>query len=238
MHTVEISNLYKKYNNRFILKDLNLEVPNGVILGILGPNGSGKSTLMKIIAGIDSYTSGKILVNGNNPGVATKRHVAFLTENNQLYDWMKVKDAIQFHKDFFEDFDTKKCGELLDLMGLENISQIKKLSKGMLQRLRLSLTLARNADLYLLDEPFMGIDTITRDKLIKAVSSYFCPDSSIIITTHLIKEVELILDMVSFISEGRIVLNGYCDDLRFEKNQSLEDMYRQIFSEKTVNAML
>lgn len=233
MHTaVRIKNLVKKYNSKYIIKNLDLEVPNGVIMGILGSNGSGKTTLMKILAGIEGYNSGEVLINGKNPGMETKKHVAFLTESNQLYDWMRLRDAIQFYKDFFEDFDTDKCSELLDLMGLNDNFQLKKLSKGMLQRLRLSLTLSRNAGLYLLDEPFMGIDTVTRDKIIKAVSSYFYPDSSIIITTHLIKEVELILDCVSFMSEGRIVLSGDCDGLRFEKKQSLEDMYRHIFSEK------
>ncbi len=233
MHTaVRIKNLGKKYNKKHIIKGLDLELPTGVIMGILGPNGSGKTTLMKILAGIEGYTSGEVLINGRSPGIDTKKHVAFLTENNQLFDWMSIKDAIGFYKDFFEDFDTDKCSELLELMGLNDNYHLKKLSKGLLQRLRLSLTLARNAELYLLDEPFMGIDTVTRDKIIKAISSYFYPDSSIIITTHLIKEVELILDYVSFMSEGKIVLFGDCDGLRFEKKQSLEDMYRHIFSEK------
>lgn len=230
---VEIKNLYKKYNKKHVIKNLNLELQSGIIMGILGPNGSGKSTLMKLLSGIDAPTSGEILINGKKPGIATKSCVAFLTENNQLYDWMKVKDTVNFYRDFFEDFDTQKCEDLIDFMELSQNCPIKKLSKGMLQRLRLSLTLSRNSELYLLDEPFMGIDTITRDKLLKAISNYFCPDSSIIITTHLINEVERILDMVSFMSDGNIALFGECDELRLERNQSIEGMYRQIFASGT-----
>lgn len=227
---VRIKDLCKKYNNRYIIKELNFELQAGLILGILGPNGSGKTTLMKILSGIDVPTTGEVLIKGNKPGIATKSRVAFLTENNHLYDWMKIKDTVDYYRDFFEDFDSKKCEDLMAFMELNQNCRIKKLSKGMLQRLRLSLTLSRNSDLYLLDEPFMGIDTITRDKIIKAISNYFCPDSSIIITTHLINEVERILDMVSFMSEGNIALFGECDQLRSERNQSIEGMYRQIFA--------
>ncbi|HEY9061476.1 MAG TPA: ABC transporter ATP-binding protein [Pseudobacteroides sp.] len=227
---VKIKNLCKKYNKRYILKDINLEVEKGIISGILGQNGSGKSTLMKILSGIEKPDSGEVLINGIKPGTSTKSQVAFLTENNQLYDWMSVNDAINFHQDFFQDFDVKKCDELMDFMDLTENYRLKKMSKGMLQRLRLSLTLARNSSVYLLDEPFMGIDTITRDKIIKAINSYYCDDSCVIITTHLISEVERILDKVSFISEGSIALSGDCEDLRFEQNQSIEDMYRKLYT--------
>jgi ABC-2 type transport system ATP-binding protein len=227
---VKIKNLCKKYNKRYILKDINLEVEKGVITGILGQNGSGKSTLMKIISGIEKPDSGEVLINGTKPGISTKSQVAFLTENNQLYDWMYVNDAIKFHQDFFGDFDVEKCEKLIDFMDITDNYRIKKLSKGMLQRLRLSLTLARNASVYLLDEPFMGIDTITRDKIIKAINNYYCEDSCVIITTHLISEVERILDRVSFISDGSIALSGDCEELRFEKNQSIEDMYRKLYA--------
>lgn len=226
---IKIKDLCKKYNKRYILKDINLEIEKGVITGILGQNGSGKSTLLKIISGIEKPDSGEILINGIKPGISTKSQVAFLTENNQLYDWMSIDDAIKFHQDFFKDFDAEKCGKLIDFMDLSENYRIKKLSKGMLQRLRLSLTLSRNASVYLLDEPFMGIDTITRDKIIKAINSYYCEDSCILITTHLIGEVERILDRVAFISDGNIALTGDCEQLRYEKNQSIEDMYRKLY---------
>jgi len=227
---IKIKDLCKKYNKRYVLKDINLEIEKGVITGVLGQNGSGKSTLMKIISGIEKPDSGEILINGIKPGISTKSQVAFLTENNQLYDWMSIKDAIKFYQDFFEDFDAKKCGKLIDFMELSEDFKIKKLSKGMLQRLRLSLTLGRNASVYLLDEPFMGIDTTTRDKIIKAINSYYCEDSCVLIATHLIGEVERILDRVAFISDGNIALAGDCEQLRFEKNQSIEDIFRKLYA--------
>ena len=200
-----VNNLYKKIGNKKIIKDLNLTLNKGKVLGILGPNGKGKTTLLNIISGIKKATSGDVLIDGIKVSSETKKSVSFLQERNTLSNWMTIKDAVEFYKDFFQDFNEEKVKELLAFMNLDEKLKIKSLSKGMLEKLHLSLTLSRKAKLYILDEPISGIDIVTREKIIKAIIDNIEEDSSMIITTHYVGELEGIFDEVAFLDEGKII---------------------------------
>ena len=223
------SNLKKGYFNKTALNGLAMEVKKGRIVGLLGPNGSGKTTFLKIAAGILRYSSGEILIDGESPGVSTKAKVAYLPDKNFLYKWMKIKDAIQFYKDFYKDFSEKKCNELLEFMNLDRESKVTSLSKGMLEKLLLTLTLSRKAKLYLLDEPLGGVDPVSRDKILDAIVNNYSEDSTIIVTTHLVNDIERIFDDVFFISNGEIALSGVAEELRMEKAMSIDELYKEVF---------
>lgn len=174
-----VNNLYKKIGNKEILKDLSLDLDKGKVLGILGPNGKGKTTFLNIIAGLLKKTSGEVLIDGKLVGNETKNTVAFLQEKNVLCNLNSIKDAISFYKSFFDDFDEKKMVELMEFMNLDKNLKIKSLSKGMLEKLNLSLTLSRKAKLYILDEPISGVDIISRGKIIDAIIQNISEESSI-----------------------------------------------------------
>ncbi|MDF2502943.1 MULTISPECIES: ABC transporter ATP-binding protein [Clostridium] len=226
---LKASNLKKSYFRKRGLEDLNLEIPSGKIIGLLGPNGSGKTTFIKIAAGILRHTSGEIKIDGNNPGVYTKSIVSYLPDVNFLYKWMKIKDAIKFYKDMFNDFDDNKCRELLQIMNLSEEDKVTSLSKGMMEKLTLSLTLSRRAKLYILDEPLGGVDPTAREQIINAILENYRDDSSMIVTTHLVNDIERLFDDVAFISEGKIVLQGNAEELRIEKGKSIDELYREVF---------
>lgn len=221
--------LEKGYFNKKALDGLDLEVKKGKIVGLLGPNGSGKTTFLKIAAGLLRATSGEILIDDHKPGVYTKSMVSYLPDKDYLFKWMKIKDAIQFFKDFYEDFDEKKAKELLEFMNLDINSKIPTLSKGMSEKLYLTLVLSRKAKLYILDEPLGGVDPTTREKILDAILDNYSEDSSIIITTHLVNDIERLFDDVAFISEGKIVLSGNAEELRNEKGMSIDQLYREVF---------
>lgn len=221
--------LEKGYFNKKALDGLDLEVKKGKIVGLLGPNGSGKTTFLKIAAGLLRPTNGEILIDGHKPGVHTKSMVSYLPDKDYLFKWMKIKDAIQFFKDFYEDFDEKKAKELLEFMNLDINSKIPTLSKGMSEKLYLTLVLSRKAKLYILDEPLGGVDPTTREKILDAILNNYSEDSSIIITTHLVNDIERLFDDVAFISEGKIVLSGNAEELRNEKEMSIDQLYREVF---------
>lgn len=226
---LKATNLKKQYSRGRGLNGLNAEIKKGRVVGLLGPNGSGKTTFIKICAGILRYTSGEILIDGKTPGKDTKPIVAYLPDTNFLYKWMKIKDAIKFYSDMFEDFDVSKCTELLDFMNLEQNDRVESLSKGMLEKLNLSLTLSRRAKLYILDEPLGGVDPTAREKIIDAILNNCREDSSMLITTHLVNDIERLFDDVMFISEGRIILEGNAEELRIEKGKSIDALYREVF---------
>lgn len=226
---LETENLSKSYFRNKALKAVTLNVKPGSVLGLLGPNGSGKTTFLKIIAGILKPSSGKILIDGHNPGVYTKAIVSYLPDNEYLLKWMKVKDAIKYFKDFYSDFDEKKAYELLEFMKLDANSSVKSLSKGMKEKLKLTLVLSRKAKLYVLDEPLGGVDPVAREKILDSIISSFNEESSMIITTHLVNDIERIFDEVAFISEGHIVLTGNAEELRTSRNQSIDELYREVF---------
>lgn len=226
---VEIQNLTKKYFNKIALDNLSLKIEQGKIVGILGPNGSGKTTLLKILAGLLRQTSGEVLLAQRKIGVYTKAVVSYLPDRNHLYKWMRIEDAGAFFKDFYTDFDTNKFTELLSFMKLERKMKVDTLSKGMQEKLNLSLVLARNAKLYILDEPIAGVDPVARDEILNAIINNFSENSSMLITTHLVREMENILDDVVFLKDGRLVASGNADHLREERGKQIDEIYKEIF---------
>jgi ABC-2 type transport system ATP-binding protein len=226
---VEIKNLTKSYGRKLALDNLNLNIKKGKVVGILGPNGSGKTTLIKILVGILRQTKGEVLINGYKPGVQTKSIVSYLPDRNFLYEWMKVEDAIEMYKDFYADFDEKKCDDLLQFMRLERDMKVNSLSKGMKEKLNLTLVLSRKAKLYILDEPIAGVDPVARDQILDAIINNYEENSSMIITTHLVRYMEKIFDEVAFISDGKIILEGNAEKLREDKFMQIDDLYKEIF---------
>lgn len=226
---LKVENLTKKYFTKKALDSMNLEIKKGKIVGLLGPNGSGKTTLMNICAGLLRPSSGSILIDGKKPGIYTKSIVSYLPDKNYLYKWMKIKDAIKFYKDFYKDFDEKKCSELLKFMKLCEDDKVTSLSKGMTEKLNLTLTLSRKAKLYILDEPLGGVDPSARQKILDAIIDNYTEDSSMIISTHLVNDIERIFDDVAFISKGKIVLKGEAEQLRMEKGKSIDELFMEVF---------
>lgn len=226
---LKASNLEKSYFNKKALDGLDLEVKKGRIVGILGPNGSGKTTFLKIAAGLLSKTNGEILIDGHKPGVYTKSIVSYLPDKEYLFKWMKIKDAVDFFRDLYKDFDEDKCMKLLEFMNLDINSKVKTLSKGMTEKLYLTLVLSRKAKLYILDEPLGGVDPTTREKILDAILDNYSEDSSIIITTHLVNDIERLFDDVAFVSEGKVVLGGNAEELRNERGMSIDQLYREVF---------
>ena len=219
-HIVEVKSLTKKYLNKTALDGLSLNIEEGKVVGILGPNGSGKTTLIKILTGLLRQTSGEVLIDGQHVGVGTKATVSYLPDRNFLYKWMKIEDAYQMYKDFYKDFDEEKFAELLAFMKLERGMKIDSLSKGMHEKLNLSLVLARNAKLYILDEPIAGVDPVARDQILDAIINNYNEKSSMIITTHLVRDMESMLDKVVFLKDGNIILTGNAEDLRRRKGDA------------------
>lgn len=226
---VEVRNLSKKYFKKSALDGLNMTIEKGKVVGILGPNGSGKTTLIKILTGLLRQTSGEVLIDGMKVGVSTKSIVSYLPDRNFLYKWMKIEDASSLYKDFYADFDEKKFAELLDFMHLEKGMKIDTLSKGMHEKLNLSLILSRKAKLYILDEPIAGVDPVARDQILNAIINNFNENSSMIITTHLVRDMESILEDVVFLQNGNIILTGNAEALREEKGKQIDEIYKEVF---------
>lgn len=228
---LEVKNLNKRYGDKNAINDVSFSIDNGKIVGLLGPNGSGKTTFIKMVVGLLKKNSGEILIDGTKVGVETKALVSYLPDKDFLYKWMRIKDAIQFFVDFYDDFDEKKCEELLLLMKLDKNQKIKTLSKGMLEKLNLTLVLSRNAKLYILDEPIAGVDPVAREKILNAIINNFSGEGSMLITTHLVRDIEKLFDEVLFIKEGQIVEQGNAEDLRMKNKMSIDEIFRDIFAE-------
>ncbi len=228
---VEIKGLTKSYLNKKAINDLNLNLEKGKVIGILGPNGSGKTTLIKILTGILRQSRGEVLIDGEKPGAYTKSIVSYLPDRNFLYDWMSVEDAIEFYNDFYEDFDKTKAYELLDFMKLDKKDKVKALSKGMHEKLNLTLVLSREAKLYVLDEPIAGVDPVARDQILDAIIKNYNEDSTMLITTHLVRDIEAVFDEVIFLKDGQIYMQGNAEKLREEKHMQIDDLYKEIFAE-------
>ena len=227
---MEISNLSKKYAGKLALDDLSMKLPQGKIMGLLGPNGSGKTTLMKIIAGLLSPDSGELkYAGGLRRGTESKGITAFLPDKIAFPDWMKVKDAFEYFRRMYPDYDADKAAFMQELLELSPDIHIKKLSKGMQERLALGLTFSRKASLYLLDEPLGGIDLVGRVKVLESIISTHREDSSILISTHLIRDVETVFDSFFLIKDGRIAFEGDCEDIRQQMGKKVEDIYLEVF---------
>lgn len=229
---VEIKNITKKYLNNAALDKLSLNIEAGKVVGILGPNGSGKTTLIKILTGLLRPTSGEVLIDQHKIGVYTKSVVSYLPDRSYLYKWMRIEDAGHLFKDFYLDFDQHKFSELLDFMQLDEKMKIDTLSKGMHEKLNLSLVLAREAKLYILDEPIAGVDPVARDQILDAIINNYNESSSMLITTHLVRDMENILDEVVFLKDGRLVTSGNAELLREENGKQIDEIYKDIFGTK------
>ncbi|MBU3109035.1 ABC transporter ATP-binding protein [Clostridium gasigenes] len=230
MKILETKLISKKYLKKKALDGVDLTIEKGKIIGILGPNGSGKTTFLKLIAGLIRPSEGEIKICDNEIGHKTKELVAYLPDSDFLYPWMKISEAKKVYSTFFKDFNSDKFNELLGFMKLEGNMSVKSLSKGMKEKLALALTLAREAKLIILDEPLNGVDPIAREQILQAILKGFSFESSMIITSHLINEVESLLDEVHFLKEGKIVLSGNAEDLRSEKNMTIDEIYREVFA--------
>ena len=229
MVLLKVNSLTKKYLTKTVLDNLNLTLTEGKIYGLLGPNASGKTTLLKLIAGLTQPTAGSFSVNGRQPGVETKSLVSFLPTINHLPRWMTVSNSLSYYQDFFPDFKLKIAEERIDAMGLQPKQKINSLSTGMLGRLKIVLAMSRQAKLYLLDEPFNGLDPISREKVLEMILDSAREDGTIVIATHIIKEIESIMDEVIFLNEGQVALMGNVDDLRQTRQMSVEELYKEVY---------
>ena len=229
MGLLECKHLYKEFDNKVILKDINLKIPRGKIIGLLGKNGMGKSTLIKLINDLLTPTSGEILINGEKPGVKSKEIISYLPERTYLDKEMTIKQVIQYFEEFYKNFDTQKAIKLLRDLDLDVNKKISKMSKGMQEKLQLILVMSRNAELYILDEPLGGVDPATRDYILDTILSNFCEGASVIISTHLISDIERILDEVIFIDKGEIILTSSADELRNKEKSSIDEIFRRYF---------
>lgn len=229
MELLECKGLSKSFDNKKILKDINLTIPKGKIVGLLGKNGQGKTTLIKLINDLLIPTSGEILINGKHPGVESKKVISYLPERTYLDKEMKVIDTLTFFSEFYEDFNIEKAKKLIKDLDLDINSKLSKMSKGMQEKLQLILVMSREADLYILDEPLGGVDPATRDYILDTILSNFKDGSSVIISTHLISDIERILDEVIFIDKGKIILTGSADLLRKKESASIDEIFRRMF---------
>ena len=229
MELLECKNLCKEFDNKPILQDVNLKIPRGKIVGLLGKNGAGKSTLIKLINDLLTPTSGKILINGEAPGVKSKEIISYLPERTYLDKEMTIKQVIKYFEEFYKNFDSQKAIKLLKDLDLDINKKISKMSKGMQEKLQLILVMSRRAELYILDEPLGGVDPATRDYILDTILSNFSEGASVIISTHLISDIERILDEVIFVDKGKIILTSSADELRNKEQTSIDEIFRRYF---------
>ena len=226
---LECRNLYKKYGKKQVLKGINLKLERGKIIGLLGPNGSGKTTLIKMANGLLTPTEGEILIDGKKPGVETKKISAYLPERTYLNDWMKVKEMIDFFGDFYEDFDKEKAYDMLGKLKINPEDKLKTMSKGTREKVQLILVMSRNADIYFLDEPIAGVDPAARDYILDTILNNYNKNAAVIISTHIIADIERIIDEVVFISYGDIKLQKEADEIREVEGKSFDGLFREVF---------
>ncbi|MCL2200401.1 MAG: ABC transporter ATP-binding protein [Oscillospiraceae bacterium] len=229
MPILKCSSLHKVYGHTVALRNADLEIEPGRIVGLLGPNGSGKSTLIKICTGLLTPSSGFVQIGGSNPGPETKGIVSYLPENSYLNSWMKVSHMISFFKDFYSDFNMAKATEMLSNLNINTNSTIKSLSKGTKEKVQLILVMARDAKLYLLDEPIGGVDPAARDYILNTIIKNYNPEASVVISTHLIYDIEQVLDDVIFLKNGEVALSSSVDDLREQRGMSVDAYFREVF---------
>ncbi len=229
MELVKCNNLCKEFDNKKILCNINLTIPRGKIIGLLGKNGMGKTTLIKLMNDLLTPTSGEILINGEKPGVNSKKIISYLPERTYLDKSMTILQILTYFSEFYEKFNKEKAIKLLKDLDLDINSKISKMSKGMQEKLQLILVMSRDAELYILDEPLGGVDPATRDYILDTILSNFNEGASVIISTHLISDIERILDEVIFIDKGKIILTSPADELRKKENASIDEIFRRCF---------
>lgn len=226
---LQCSHLSKHFGYLRALDDVSFSLERGRIIGLLGPNGSGKSTLIKLASGLLVPSQGKILVDGKKPGLETKLQVAYLPERTYLNNWMRVQDMMDFFGDFYSNFDKAKAFEMLRRLNINVRDRLKTMSKGTKEKVQLILVMSRNADLYLLDEPIGGVDPAARDYILNTIITNYNENASVVISTHLISDIERVLDDVVFICNGRVTLTSTVDDIREGQGKSVDALFREVF---------
>jgi ABC-2 type transport system ATP-binding protein len=227
---LKLNSLEKRFGSNMALHNVNLSIESGKIVGLLGPNGSGKTTLLKIANGLLQPTSGEILIGGEKPGVETKSMVSYLPERTYINNWMRAKDLLDFFGDFYADFDRSKAVDMLSSLGIEPNTKLKEMSKGTKEKVQLVLVMSRQAKLYLLDEPIGGVDPAARDYILNTIISNYNENSTVIISTHLIQDVEKLFDEVIFLSKGEVLFHDSVDNVREKNGKSIDQLFREVTS--------
>lgn len=223
-------NVMKSYGSKIALNDISIEIEGGKIIGLLGPNGSGKTTLIKILSGLLTADGGNISISGNPIGVKTKKVVSYLPERTYINEWMKVKEMINFFADFYDDFEVEKAYDMLTRLKINPNDKLKTMSKGTREKVQLILVMSRKADLYLLDEPIGGVDPAARDYILDTILKNYNENASVIISTHLISDIENILDDIIFIKDGNLNLHSTVDEIREQHGKSVDALFREVFA--------
>ncbi|MBQ1477847.1 MAG: ABC transporter ATP-binding protein [Erysipelotrichaceae bacterium] len=229
METLVCKGLTKRYGNRTALDAIDLKLEEGKIVGLLGPNGSGKTTLIKLASRLLVPTEGSIEICGMEPSEKTKAIVSYLPDRNYLPEYMNTNELMELYRDFYQDFDSDRAVRMLESLGIDMAMPMKKMSKGTKEKVQLILTMSRRAKLYLLDEPIAGVDPAARDYILKTIITNYEEDATVLISTHLIADVEGVLDEAVFLKEGQIVLHQGVDELRSEKGMSVDEYFREVF---------
>ncbi len=229
MAILECKELSKRFGRTQALDNVNLKVEPGRVVGLLGPNGSGKTTLIKLANGLLTPTAGEILIDGKAPGRESKALVSYLSDRECLPEWMSAKQLMDFFEDFYADFDRERAREMLARLGIDESMRIKQMSKGTREKVQLILVMSRQAKLYLLDEPIGGVDPATRDYILDTIIRNYNPSAAVVISTHLIADVEQVLDEVIFIQNGRVLLQSPVDEIREEQGKSVDQYFREVF---------
>ncbi|PFR47618.1 ABC transporter ATP-binding protein [Bacillus cereus] len=227
---LKIENLWKRYGLKAVIRELNIEITEGKIIGLVGDNGSGKTTLLKMIAGLQHPSEGSITIASKKVGLETKEIVSFMSDKPVFDDWMTVKDSIFFYRDFYKDFDIQKAVDTVAEFKIPLEEKITALSKGMVEKLQIILTFSRKAKLYVLDEPLGGIDLVSREHVLELILQFYREDCTILIATHLIGEVENIFDEVIILKDGESVLHENVEELRFQRGKAVTDLFKEVFS--------
>lgn len=231
MELIECKNLSKDYGTKKALDNVNFQIPSGKIVGLLGSNGSGKTTLIKIMNELLVPTSGEIFIKGKRPGIESKKIISYLPERTYLPYDKKVSEVIAYFRDFYSDFNEERAYRLLEELGIKKEDKLKQMSKGTKEKVQLVLVMSRDADIYILDEPIGGVDPVARDQILDLILKNFKEGASLIISTHLIADIEKILDDVIFIHQGRILLNSSADEVRNKYHTSIENAFKEVFKQ-------
>lgn len=227
---VQICNLTKVYEKKkMALNHMNLIIPRGKIIGLLGPNGSGKTTLIKLMSGLLAPTEGEVLINGSIPGAVSKAQVSYLPERTYFQGGMKVKELIAYFSDFYADFKPERARELLHNLNIDEQAKLKTLSKGTKEKVQLIMVMSRDAQLYLLDEPIAGVDPAARDYILRTIITNYNSSATVLVSTHLISDIENILDEVIFIRNGQVILQDTVENIREQKGKSVDAYFREVF---------
>lgn len=229
MAILECSGLTKRYGAKTALDGFSVKIEPGKIVGLLGPNGSGKTTLLKLANGLLTPNGGEVLINGEKPGIESKKITSYLPDRNYLPDWMNFDKLADFFEDFYSDFDRIRAEDMISRLDLDRKMSIHQMSKGTKEKVQLIMTMSRRAKLYLLDEPIGGVDPATRDYILETIIRNYDSEASVVISTHLISDVEKILDDAIFINEGKMVLCSSVDEIREQHNKSVDEYFREVF---------